>query len=85
MSYLISPPIKSEWRADRQEVIDLLRSNWHGVEVGGPIPDRPIRDVTWIIDGLEGSQDASGRCQYLDGPLDMIARVCGVVAATRPG
>jgi len=34
--------------------------------------------VTWTIAGLqgelEGSQDVRGACQYLDGPLDLIAR-----------
>ena len=78
MSFLISPPTQPEWHADRGELIDLLRRDWPGIEVGSPITSSPVKDVVWKIVGdsgtLDGWQDVQGECQYLDGPLDMIAR-----------
>lgn len=76
--FLISPPKETEWHAEREDLIELLRVGWPDIEVGGPLPGSSTRDVTWRItsDGetLEGSQNVQGQCQYVDGSFDLVLR-----------
>jgi hypothetical protein len=79
VKWLLSPPEETDWHVTRDELTELLRRDWPGAEVR--IADdnaRSTRDVVWRLQvsggELEGSQDRAGQAQYLDGPIDTVAR-----------
>lgn len=78
MFYVVSPPDKTAWSFESARLKKLLERDWPGVEVASKGGLHPALEVTWRVhkngDELDGSQDRAGQAQYLEGPLELIAK-----------